>query len=131
MKLKETKLAEMFEKTKKTILKIGKRNAIIGCSVMLICGAVILNVIAFGGGEEKSGFDYSAAVGMSNTGEDTSAVDNSGDDDNYFAMKAFYRCSNGHLELDYVTGMVIEHSSSLLEKKKREYNFSSNFKCNK
>ena len=92
MELKKAKLKELFEKAKNGVGKIGKRNAMIGCSVMLICGAVILNVIVFGSGAEKSGFDYSAAVGMSSGSEDnvqSGAMEESSDE--YFSTSLINR----------------------------------------
>ncbi|MBQ8208225.1 MAG: SpoIIIAH-like family protein [Clostridia bacterium] len=88
------KLRETWEKAKKFFTKIGKRNAMIACSVLLIGAAIVLNVLLFGGSDNKDGFDYSAAVGMdgsnASSGEVLSGAE--GDDaDSYFATSLINR----------------------------------------
>ncbi len=116
MKLKET-----FEKTKKIFVKIGKRNMIIGCSVLLIGAAIVLNVLIFGGGKDD-GFDYSAAVGMSggNTvGNDVlSGADTEDNSDSYFATSQINR-QRARDEAMEVLQSVVDNESVDAEAKER------------
>ena len=59
MKTQTTALCEVKKtnKFKTVILKIGKRNLIIACSVFLIGAAVLLNWILFAGGTPNDGYD--------------------------------------------------------------------------
>ena len=61
------------------LTKIGKRNAIIACSVLLIGAAVWLNWMLFAGNEEKDGYDgYDQPSGNVQTGGDINAPADSG-----------------------------------------------------
>ena len=80
MKNKSTALSEIpkANKFKAVILKIGRRNIIIGCSVLLIGVAVLLNWILFsgaqGGGDGYDGYDKpsgSISDGLDQSGGDT------------------------------------------------------------
>ncbi|MBR3894088.1 MAG: SpoIIIAH-like family protein [Clostridia bacterium] len=59
MKTQTTALCEVKKnnKFKTVILKFGKRNLIIACSVLLIGAAVLLNWILFTGGNSDGGYD--------------------------------------------------------------------------
>lgn len=58
-KQQTTALSEVtrFNKFKTVVLKVGKRNIIIACSVFLIGAAVLLNWILFSGANDKGGYD--------------------------------------------------------------------------
>lgn len=58
-KQQTTALSEVtkFNKFKTIVLKVGKRNIIIACSVFLIGAAVLLNWILFSGANDKGGYD--------------------------------------------------------------------------
>ncbi|MBR6603095.1 MAG: SpoIIIAH-like family protein [Clostridia bacterium] len=87
------KFNEAWKKAKGMIMKIGKKNAMIACSVLLIGGAILLNVILFGSADSGEGFDYSAAVGMDGANVDTSAVNENAeeDSDKYFSTSLINR----------------------------------------
>ena len=87
------KLNDAWKKTKDVILKIGKKNAMIACSVLLIGAAILLNIILFGSANRGEGFDYSSAVGMDGGNIDTEAVGDSaeGDTDKYFSTSLINR----------------------------------------
>lgn len=61
------KINDMWLKTKKFFKNLGKRNIMLACSVLLIGAAIALNWVLFGSEPEKSGFDYSASAGMSDS----------------------------------------------------------------
>ncbi len=87
------KLNEAWKKTKELVLKIGKKNAMIACSVLLIGAAILLNIILFGSADSKDGFDYSAAVGMDGGNTETDAVNDNADGevDKYFSTSLINR----------------------------------------
>lgn len=81
MKTQTTALCEVKKtnKFKTVILKIGKRNLIIACSVFLIGAAVLLNWILFAGGTPNDGYDgYDQPSGSisDNLNQDNSANTN-------------------------------------------------------
>ena len=116
------KLSDIFEKTKKIALKIGKRNAIIGGCVLLIGAAIVLNVVIFGGSEPTSGFDYSAAVGMGgvNTvgGDAVSAADDATDADSYFATSQINRQRARDEAMEVLQSVVDNESTDAAAKEK-------------
>ncbi len=87
------KLTDTWEKAKKLFGKIGKKNAMIACSVLLIGAAVALNIALFSG-SESDGFDYSAAVGMNGEkgGADNDSLSADAEDgESYFAVSQMNR----------------------------------------
>lgn len=86
------KLTDTWEKAKKLFGKIGKKNAMIACSVLLIGAAVALNIALFSGGG-TDGFDYSAAVGMNEEkgGADASSSVDAEADESYFSVSQLNR----------------------------------------
>ncbi len=87
------KFNEAWKKAKGAILKVGKKNAMIACSVLLIGAAILLNIILFGSSNGGEGFDYSAAVGMDGGNIDTGASGDvaEGDTDKYFSTSLINR----------------------------------------
>ena len=88
MKTQTTALCEVkrSQKFKAIILKIGKRNVAIACSVLLIGAAVLLNWILFAGANNTDGYDgYDQPTGnISDTpNHDNTNVDNA--DNTYFS----------------------------------------------
>lgn len=88
MKTQTTALCEVkrSQKFKAIILKIGKRNVAIACSVLLIGAAVLLNWILFAGANNTDGYDgYDQPTGnISDTpNQDNTNVDNA--DNTYFS----------------------------------------------
>lgn len=58
------KLKEMCKKIKELFGKIGKKNLVICCSVLLIGAAIALNLMLYGSRDRGEGYDYSASSGM-------------------------------------------------------------------
>ena len=58
------KLKEMWKKIKEFFGKIGKKNLVICCSVLLIGAAIALNLMLYGSRDRGEGYDYSASSGM-------------------------------------------------------------------
>lgn len=88
MKTKSTALCEIKkpQKFKAIVMKIGKRNIAIACSVLLIGAAVLLNWILFAGANPQDGYDgYDQPTGnVSDTqNPDNTTVDNA--DSTYFS----------------------------------------------
>ena len=88
MKTKSTALCEIKkpQKFKAIVMKIGKRNIAIACSVLLIGAAVLLNWILFAGANPQDGYDgYDQPTGnVSDTpNQDNTNVDNT--DNTYFS----------------------------------------------
>ncbi len=81
---------ELFEKTKKSLLKVGKRNLIIGCSVLVIGLAIALNFLFLNDTEVTTGYDYSASSGMTSS-EDALSVSENDDTNDYFAVSQLNR----------------------------------------
>lgn len=88
-------------KTKVFFTKVGKKNVIIGCSILLIGCAVALNWALFGSAKKSSAPDYSVSSGMTtgngggtvvgtNTGGTTDEKTSS-DDESYFATSQINR----------------------------------------
>lgn len=80
MKNQCTDLTEIAQPNKFQIIleKIGKRNIIIACAVLLIGAAVLMNFILFSGGNKEEGYDgYDQPSGniSNNVGEDNTATD--------------------------------------------------------
>lgn len=80
MKKQCTELTEIQQPNKFQIIleKIGKRNIIIACAVLLIGAAVLMNFILFAGGNKEDGYDgYDQPSGSisDNAGEDNTATD--------------------------------------------------------
>ena len=116
MKLKET-----WEKVKKSVSKIGKKNAMIACSVLLIGAAIVLNVILFGASGKDEGFDYSAAVGMD--GSDSQSEEVVGgteidDSDSYFATSQINRRRERDEAMEVVQSVVDNESADAASKEK-------------
>lgn len=116
------KLKEVWEKSKKFFLKAGKRNAVIGCAVVLIATAILLNWALLGSGDERTGFDYSAAVGMTNKlGNDNdvpSSADGTSNSDSYFATSQVNR-QRARDEAMEVLQSVVDNVSADAEAKER------------
>ncbi|MBE6538219.1 MAG: SpoIIIAH-like family protein [Ruminococcaceae bacterium] len=114
-------IRKTWEKTKKIFLKIGKRNAMIGCSVLLIGTAIVLNLIIFGGAEKSSGFDYSAAVGMTGSnsvGADAADGQSEGDSANYFATSQVNRQRARDEAMEVLQSVVDNESADAAAKEK-------------
>ena len=80
MKKQCTELTEIQQPNKFQIIleKIGKRNIIIACAVLLIGAAVLMNWILFAGANKEDGYDgYDQPSGniSDNVGEDNTATD--------------------------------------------------------
>lgn len=116
------KLKEVWEKSKKFFLKAGKRNAVIGCAVVLIATAILLNWALLGSGDERTGFDYSAAVGMTkklgNDNDVPSSADGTSNSDSYFATSQVNR-QRARDEAMEVLQSVVDNVSADAEAKER------------
>ena len=88
MKTQSTALCEVkkTQKFKAIIFKIGKRNLIIACSVLLIGAAVLLNWVLFSGTNPQDGYDgYDQP-----SGNLSGVVDNSGEGDNTDSVNSYF-----------------------------------------
>ncbi|MEE0970435.1 MAG: SpoIIIAH-like family protein [Clostridia bacterium] len=115
------KFKEFFEKGKKAVLKIGKRNAIIGGCVLAIGLAVVLNLIVFGGTDKTEGFDYSASVGMNGTsGAVGNNVSSDGEEnsDSYFATSQINRKRARDEAMEVLQGVVDSEGTDAAAKEK-------------
>ncbi|MBR4296160.1 MAG: SpoIIIAH-like family protein [Clostridia bacterium] len=117
------RLKEVWEKSKRFFLKAGKRNAVIGCAVVLIATAILLNWALLGGNEDRTGFDYSAAVGMSSTNKGESddvlsSADGNSNSDSYFATSQVNR-QRARDEAMEVLQSVVDNVSADAEAKER------------
>lgn len=116
------KLKEAWEKVKKVFVKVGKRNAMIACSVFIIGAAIVLNVILFGGSGSKDGFDYSAAVGMDGSNSLSDAVlgeaEAEKNDDGYFATSQINRQRARDEAMEVLQGVVDNESADAVAKEK-------------
>ena len=88
MKTQSTALCEVkkSQKFKAIVLKIGKRNIAIACSVLLIGAAVLLNWILFAGANNTDGYDgYDQPTGnvTDTPNQDSTNADNT--DNTYFS----------------------------------------------
>ena len=116
MKLKET-----WEKVKKSVSKIGKKNAMIACSVLLIGAAIVLNVILFGASGKDEGFDYSAAVGMDGSNsqsEEGVGGTETDDSDSYFATSQINRRRARDEAMEVLQSVVDNESADAASKEK-------------
>lgn len=116
MKLKET-----WEKVKKSVSKIGKKNAMIACSVLLIGAAIVLNVILFGASGKDEGFDYSAAVGMDGSDSQSEEVvggTETDDSDSYFATSQINRHRARDEAMEVLQSVVDNESADAASKEK-------------
>lgn len=116
MKLKET-----WEKVKKSVSKIGKKNAMIACSVLLIGAAIVLNVILFGVSGKDEGFDYSAAVGMDGSNSQSEEVVGGteiDDSDSYFATSQINRRRARDEAMEVLQSVVDNESADAASKEK-------------
>lgn len=114
-------IKKTLEKTKKFFLKIGKRNAMIGCSVLLIGAAIVLNFIVFGSSDNTSGFDYSAAVGMNGSnsvGADAASGESENDSANYFATSQVNRQRARDEAMEVLQSVVDNESADAAAKEK-------------
>lgn len=116
------KFKEAFEKAKKFFTGAGKKNLVIACSVVVIGTALVLNWALFGG-EKKSGFDYSAASGMSSgsvISNSDGLVNSSGEDDadSYFAVSQVNR-QRARDEAIEVLQSVVDNESAAADAKER------------
>lgn len=117
MKVKET-----WEKSKEIFAKIGKKNVVIGCSVLLIGAAVALNFVLFGGKEQK-GYDYSSSVGMTASNlvgnkNDMSAGAETDDSAAYFATSQINRQRARDEAMEVLQGVVDNESVDAEAKEK-------------
>ncbi len=80
------KFQKQWDSVKNFCAKVGKRNWIIFGALVLIAGAVVLNVVLFqNANDKKGGYDYTNQNGMSNAGNNnggTTDVNNNQSDDN-------------------------------------------------
>lgn len=93
MKKQTTALCEVKKpnKFKTVVMKIGKRNVAIACSVLLIGAAVLLNWLLFAGAKPNDGYDgYDQPSG--NVSVDTGGSADAGNDtDTYFSATVISR----------------------------------------
>ena len=88
MKTQSTALCEVkrTHKFKAFVLKLGKRNIAVACSVLLIGAAVLLNWILFSGGSTQDGYDgYDQPTGNVSDVTDPGAADTGNTDNTYFS----------------------------------------------
>lgn len=85
------------EKGKAIIIKIGKRNTVLICAVMLIAIAVIVNVLLFGPSDRKNESALNMALDLNDLssavadGENESSVPTENGEDDYFATTTLSR----------------------------------------
>lgn len=114
MKTQSTALCEVKKsnKFKTVILKIGKRNIIIACSVFLIGAAVLLNWILFSGSSSNDGYDgYDQPSGniSDNLNQDNTATDA---DNTYFSATQVSRQRARDEALEVLQAVVDNAESS-------------------
>ncbi len=114
------KLNEAWKKAKGAILKIGKKNAMIACSVLLIGAAILLNIILFGSANSGEGFDYSAAVGMEGGAVDTEPTGEAaeGDADKYFSTSLINRQRARDEAMEVLQGVAYNEEADDASKEK-------------
>lgn len=111
------KINDAWLSTKKTFQKIGKKNILIGCSVLLIGVSIAVNWALFGQNAETSGYDYSASAGMSNENISSSgnisgtSEDVAKNEDDYFATSLVNRQRARDEAIEVLQG-VVENAST-------------------
>ncbi len=120
LKLKKPDTALILAKTKDVVRKVGKRNLVIILSVLIIGGAVWLNIALFsGGGPSGSAGDTDAVQGGASfvEGEDTEVNDPLVDEiDSFFASAQVDR-QRSRDEAIEVLQLVVENPEALDESK--------------
>ena len=117
------KLKEMWKKIKEFFGKIGKKNLVICCSVLLIGAAIALNLMLYGSRDRGEGYDYSASSGMTATnmvGTVTGNASGSTSDDAgaYFATSQINRQRARDEAMEVLQG-VVDNESVDAEAKER------------
>lgn len=104
------KIKNIFEKLRGVFVKIGRRNLVIACSVVLIGTAICLNWVLFA--DSTDGAD-DKGVGTGNPPGNASYVGNTSDDDNaYFAASVVSR-QRARDEAMEVLQTVVENSDTI------------------
>ncbi len=104
------------EKTKAAIVKVGKRNAAIALAVLIIGGAVWLNIALFSKGLDKNGSNAEANANTPTQNTPSSDDTASSDLDGYFASTQVERKRSRDEALE-VLRLVVESSDALEESK--------------
>lgn len=116
MKKQSTALSEVtrFNKFKTVVLKVGKRNIIIACSVFLIGAAVLLNWILFSGSDNKDGYDgYDQPSGSITDNVDNNTSNNTTNTtDTYFSATLVSRQKARDEALEVLQAVVDNAESS-------------------
>ena len=116
MKTKSTALCEVKKsnKFKAVILKVGKRNIVIACSVLLIGAAVLLNWILFSGaGNGGNGYDgYDKPSGSISDSMDQNGNNNTNTDNTYFSATQVSRQRARDEALEVLQSVVDNPESS-------------------
>ncbi|MGN1048349.1 MAG: SpoIIIAH-like family protein [Eubacteriales bacterium] len=117
------KLKEMWKKIKEFFGKIGKKNLVICCSVLLIGAAIALNLMLYGSRDRGDGYDYSVSSGMTASnmvGTVTGSASGSTSDDAsaYFATSQINRQRARDEAMEVLQG-VVDNESVDAEAKER------------
>lgn len=124
LKLERPNTKEIAEKAKKVVKKLGKRNLVIALAVLMIGGAVWLNIALFSGGANKTA-PGGASAGTGDPDKNASAVggketeDVGGQDDDidsYFASAQVER-KRSRDEAIEVLQLVVDNPEALDESK--------------
>lgn len=123
LKLEKPNTREISEKVKSVMKKLGKRNLVIILAVLMIGGAVWLNIALFSGGAKKGASGgVSAGTGdlvndVGAVGDDTADADDKTDDiDSYFASAQVER-KRSRDEAIEVLQLVVDNPEALDESK--------------
>ena len=91
--------------------KVGKRNFIIIGAVVLIVGAVCVNLAVFSS-KDKDGYDYDKSAGMTGTDTGTPTVADTTAGDSYFASAQVSRQRTRDEAIEVLQGVVDNKSST-------------------
>lgn len=123
LKLEKPNTREISEKVKSVMKKLGKRNLVIILAVLMIGGAVWLNIALFSGGAKRGASGgVSAGTGdlvndVGAVGDDTADADDKTDDiDSYFASAQVER-KRSRDEAIEVLQLVVDNPEALDESK--------------
>ncbi len=114
-KQQTTALSEVpkLNKFKTIVLKVGKRNIIIACSVFLIGAAVLLNWILFSGANNKGGYDgYDQPSGSISDNLNTDNTGNTDATQTYFSATQISRQKARDEALEVLQAVVDNTGSS-------------------
>ncbi len=109
-------IKQIKEKAVAIIDRIGKKTVIIACAVVVVAGAVALNLILFTPKDEKEtmkpGLDLGDLSNVGNTGGDSGDNDNDSEIEEYFASLALNR-QTARDEAMQVLQAVIDNSNAI------------------